>query len=199
MIRALMVDVDGVIVRGRPGDGRHWSTDLQLDLGLDPALLQQAFFAVHWEAIVLGHAPLRERLADALARVAPTLPADRLIDYWFAIDAWLDEHLLAELARVRADGLQVHLVTNQEHERVRYLLDKLRLGEQIDGCHYSAALGCRKPQAAFFHAVARSIGFPPEELLLIDDAEGNVAAAQAAGWQAVRWTEASRLSDVLRQ
>lgn len=197
MIRALMVDVDGVILRGRRGDGRHWSTGLQADLGLDPALLQREFFAVHWEAIVLGQAPLRERLHDVLARIAPTLSADRLIDYWFAADSWLDERLLADLARARAGGLQVHLATNQEHERARHLLEGLGLRARIDGCHYSAALGCRKPQAEFFDLVVRRIGIPPAELLLIDDAEENVAAAKAIGWQAMRWTAESALSEAL--
>ncbi len=193
-----MVDVDGVLVRGRRGDGRHWSTDLAADLSLDPTRLQREFFAVHWEAIVLGRAALREKLAPVLARIAPKISADRVIEYWFATDARLNERLLADLAAARADGLQVHLVTNQEHERARYLLRELRLGEAIDGCHYSAALGCRKPEARFFETVARRVEFAPAELLLIDDVEENVTAAKTAGWRAVRWMPDSVLSEALR-
>jgi hypothetical protein len=32
-LKALMVDVDGVLVDGRPEDGRHWTTSLEEDLG----------------------------------------------------------------------------------------------------------------------------------------------------------------------
>jgi len=198
VVKALMVDVDGVIVRGRRGDGLHWSTGLEADLGISPALLQREFFATHWEAIVLGQATLRERLASALERFAPQASAARLIDYWFATDAWLDDRLLADLAKARAGGLQVHLATNQEHERVRYLLNDLCLGGAIDGCHYSAALGCRKPQAEFFEAVAKRVGYAPAEFMLIDDAEENVVAAKAAGWNAAQWTAESTLAVILK-
>jgi putative hydrolase of the HAD superfamily len=199
LLKALMVDVDGVIVRGRRSDGLHWSTDLEAALGLNPALLHRAFFAVEWEAIVLGQAALRDRLAAVLAAIAPTVSADRLIDYWFTTDARLDERLLADLAQARSGGLEVHLATNQEHERVHYLLNDLCLGAAIDGCHYSAALGCRKPEAPFFDAVTKRVGYAPAELLLIDDAEENVAAAKAAGWRALRWTPESVLHEALRQ
>lgn len=199
LLKALMVDVDGVIVRGRRGDGRHWSTDLEADFGISPGLLHREFFALHWEPIVLGQASLRERLAPVLARIAPHVSPERLIDYWFATDAWLDQRLLDDLACARSSGLQVHLVTNQEHERVRYLLNDLRLGEQIDGCHYSAALGCRKPQAQFFEEVTRRVGFSPSDLLLLDDAEENIAAAKAAGWHAMHWTPSSTLFEALHQ
>jgi len=37
-----MLDVDGVIVR--PRDGRHWSTNLEKDLGISAATLQTYFF-----------------------------------------------------------------------------------------------------------------------------------------------------------
>src|SRR3546814_15982369 len=62
---ALMVDVDGVLVTGRPRDGRPWATGLREDLGLDPAVLHRAFFAPHWHAVVTGRAPLRPALAAA--------------------------------------------------------------------------------------------------------------------------------------
>lgn len=35
-IKALMVDVDDVLINGRPRDGKHWSTDLEADLDLPP-------------------------------------------------------------------------------------------------------------------------------------------------------------------
>jgi putative hydrolase of the HAD superfamily len=43
-IKALMVDVDGVLITGRPPDGRHWAADLEADLGLGFENLQTAFF-----------------------------------------------------------------------------------------------------------------------------------------------------------
>ena len=61
MIKALMIDVDGVLVSGRPSDGRHWATDLEADLRLSFAILQEAFFKRYWEDIVTGRATLGSR------------------------------------------------------------------------------------------------------------------------------------------
>ncbi len=45
MIKAVMLDVDGVLVDGRPSDGRHWAASLEADLGLSFAVLQDAFLS----------------------------------------------------------------------------------------------------------------------------------------------------------
>ena len=37
----LMVDIDGVVVNGRPGDGAHWKTGLARDLGISVADLRR--------------------------------------------------------------------------------------------------------------------------------------------------------------
>lgn len=186
-ISALILDVDGVLVTGRPSDGRPWASGLRDDLGVDPDALHRAFFAPHWQAVVTGRAPLRPTLGAALAAVAPDVPADRLVDYWFRHDARIDATLLAALAGLRAGGLPVHLATNQEHERARYLLEDLGLAGHVDGCHHSAALGCAKPERAFFDAVARRVGLAPDVLLLVDDSPANVAAARDGGWRAMLW------------
>jgi putative hydrolase of the HAD superfamily len=197
VIKALMLDVDGVLINGRPSDGRQWGASLDADLGLSFDLLQDAFFKRHWEQIVTGRADLRDCLAGILAKIAPALTADQVVAYWFRQDARLNEALLRDLATLRLGGLRAYLATNQEHERTRYLMNTLGLAAHVDGCHYSAADGHRKPRPAFFHAVALRVGLRPEELLLIDDANENVRAALETGWHAVPWTGRERLRDIV--
>ena len=190
-----MVDVDGVVVR--PADGRRWDSELEADLGLAPEILQRGFFQPHFKDVVLGRAPLRERLGIALARIAPHLSADQVIAYWFAKDAALDHQLLDDLAALRRSGLRMDLATVQDHERANYLWTTLGLSERFDAIHYAADLGCAKPDPAFFNAVAERTGYAPAELLLIDDRSDNVEGARAAGWNGVLWTGGARLAEVL--
>src|SRR6266446_147512 len=117
VIKALMIDVDGVLVNGRPSDGRQWSASLHADLGLSFHILQDAFFKRHWEQIVTGRADLRDCLAGVLADIAPALTVDQVLAYWFRQDARLNHELLRELATIRLGGLGAYLATNQEHER----------------------------------------------------------------------------------
>lgn len=67
--KAIMVDVDGVLVMHPDAGG--WSANLENDLGIPLALLQDAFFRRHWADVVHGRAALRDRLAIALADIAP--------------------------------------------------------------------------------------------------------------------------------
>ena len=147
---------------------------------------------------MIGRAALADRLAPVLATIAPHLTPQRLIDYWFSQDARLDEALLAELGALRKRGMPVHLATNQDHLRADYLMRIVGLSDHVDGIHYSADLGCRKPDAAFFHQVATRLDRAPRDLLLIDDAIENVRGAQAVGWSAIHWTAQRSLAECLR-
>lgn len=190
--RALMVDVDGVLVSHPHPDG--WAANLEADLGLSKQRLQEAFFKPHFGDVVQGRAALRERLAPVLDEIAPHLTCDQLIDYWFAQDAHIDEALLGQLAAVRTQGLEIHLATVQEHERAAYLWNELNLRAYCDGIHYAAALGCLKPSPEFYTAVEARSGFAPSEILFIDDKLANVEAARRAGWTAAEWKAGDRLS-----
>lgn len=194
VLRALMVDVDGVLIKPRTGG---WAADLEADLGLSRAALDAQFFATDWDDVVMGRAGLHDRLAPVLARIAPHLSSQRLADYWFERDAILDDQLLADLASLRATGVALHLATVQEHCRAEHVWTTLGLRDRFDAMHYAADLGCGKPDPAFFAKVADRTGLAAPDMLLIDDKPDNVAAAQAAGWGGALWTGGERLAAVL--
>ncbi len=196
-IKALMVDVDGVLVDGRPEDGRPWHTSLEEDLGFSSETLHELFFAPYWENIVVGRAGLMEGLTAALGRFAPHVSPAELVSYWFEKDSRLAEPLLRELSLVRSAGIRVYLATNQEHLRAAYLMETLRLAEHVDGIFYSARVGARKPDLEFFTTVQSGVGLSGEELLLIDDDRRNTEGAVRAGWQALHWTRQSS-PDIVR-
>jgi putative hydrolase of the HAD superfamily len=194
-LKALMVDVDGVVVAHPPGKG--WSDDLLADLGLDPSKLVEVFFTPNFDDIVHGRCDMFERLEPALAQIAPHVTAHQLVDYWFAKDSPLDITLLNDLAATRAGGLQLHLATVQEHHRARYLWETLALKDRFDAMHYAADLGCKKPHPDFYARIGERTGLAPHEMRLIDDKLDNVQAAVAAGWSGFHWVRGSTLKQAL--
>jgi putative hydrolase of the HAD superfamily len=183
--KVLMVDVDGVLVR-HPDPG-GWSANLERDLGLPKSALQDAFFKPHWKDVIHGRTSLRDRLAPALAKIAPHLTVNQLIDYWFENDAHIDHDLLGQLRGLRSRGVEIHLATVQEHERAAYLWGTLGFGQVCNAMHYAADLGCSKPSPEFYEAIEARTGFAPSDIAFIDDSAPNIEAALARGWRAQLW------------
>lgn len=183
-----MIDVDGVLVRGRPQDGRAWHTTLRQDLGIRYVDLYDRFFLPYWEGITVGRDNLRTRLTPVLAELAPNISVDDLLSYWHAHDAAVDVQFLASVQQIRDRGIPAFIATNQGHERSRYLWDNLDFNLYFDDIIYSAQIGCRKPDRDFYRAAAIRVGIAPEQLLLVDDTEANVQAARREGWQALSWS-----------
>lgn len=198
MIKCLMLDVDGVLVDGRPGDGRAWNHDLFQDLGIRTEDLVSAFFLSEWEDIVVGRKALVPSLTPVLAHIAPHVSVEAFIDYWFRMDSRIVEPVLQGCRTVREQGIKVYLTTNQEHQRARYLMLDLGLGGDVDGILYSAVLGARKPQPEFFAAAQKATKCTPDELLLVDDTLENVDAARRAGWHAYHWDGRRTLPTILQ-
>lgn len=191
LMKILMVDVDGVLINGRPVDGLPPFTQAERDLCLDPAKLQQNFFAVHWSDIVTGHKPIEPSLQAALTEIAPHLGVEEVLRYWFENDSRLDERLLEDLALLRASGTKIHLATNQEHRRAEWLMQHPALAGRFDGIFYSAALGHKKPERAFFEMATQGVGADP--------AEANIEAALRYGWMAVQWLPGMSLQTVVAE
>ncbi|MBY5556846.1 HAD-IA family hydrolase [Rhizobium leguminosarum] len=196
-MKVLMVDVDGVLIHGRPTDGLPLFTYLERDLGLRVDLLQQEFFQTHWGDIIIGREALEPKLAGVLAKIAPHLSAEALIDYWFENDSRLDRNLLEELATLRQSGITLLLATNQEHRRARYLMEQIGLNAHFDDIIYSAALGHSKPSPDFFRLATERAGVLPGEIAFIDDMAVNIEAARQFGWNAARWTAGATLGGAL--
>lgn len=193
-----MLDVDGVLINGRPSDGKSWTATLREDTGVDPEQLQDVFFRPHWADIVIGRKGIVETLDRCLPKMGGMITTDRFLRYWFENDARIDSQVLNDCKVLRRTGMRVFLATNQEHLRARYIMRDLGLGLHVDGIVYSAQLGAKKPDCAFFEAAAAASGLCADRLILVDDTVSNIEGAKAAGWDGRLWTRVRSLSDLLR-
>lgn len=197
-MKVLMVDMDGVLVNGRPADGLPYFTDIERDLGLSLKRLQTEFFAVHWPQIIIGEKPIEPTLTAVLEKIAPQVETETLLRYWFENDSRLDQDLLADLAALRKSGLPIYLATNQEHRRAAWLMNEHGLADHFDGIFYSAKFGCKKPSPDFFRLATEGAGVAPADIAFIDDSSENIEAARRFGWQAAQWKPGMVLEDALQ-
>ena len=198
-MRLLVLDLDGVVVRGHPEGGR-WDKHIARDLGIDPARLQERFFRAHFRKIVTGEADLYDVLDGMWHEMECATPARTFVDYWFASDSDLDPDVMAQVAAWRARGGKAHLATVQEHHRAKYLMETLGLAQHFDAMHYAAALGAAKPDRLFYErAQARLPVASPDDVIFLDDSVKNVEAANAFGWRARHFANADDLRAALEE
>jgi putative hydrolase of the HAD superfamily len=192
----IFFDVDGVLIDGwhaKPERRKRWDLTIKEDLGIDPLDLQERFFASPvgtfeslMHACVSGKRDLKEALAPVLSAIGYKDSVDAFVAYWFAKDSNINSDLLNVVKRLACDrGVELYVVTGQEHYRAAYLWNELGLREHFKDILYSAKLGHLKSSAEFFSRINSALGITADERpLFFDDQEEVVRLAQESGWDA---------------
>ncbi|MBR1920625.1 MAG: HAD hydrolase-like protein [Kiritimatiellae bacterium] len=100
-----------------------------------------------------------------------------------------NERTLAWMRALKARGFGIGILTNmapafaREHFETKFA-DFIALADAMVVSGYE---GIVKPQRAIYDLLRARIARPAAELCFVDDLERNVAAARAAGWQAIRF------------
>ena len=190
MTRAVFFDVDGVLIHGmhaRPDLTRRWDANLLVDMGVDPKRFVDEFiFDIFVKKVVTGEMSV----IDALERRLPSLGYKgspvAFHHYWLINDSELNQPLLDGIRLLKSKSdIRLFIATNQEHLRASWLWSHLGLHELFDDMFYSARVGVRKPDPAFFDFAMSKIGPQSEPPLFFDDTPKVIDGARAAGWEAV--------------
>lgn len=89
---------------------------------------------------------------------------------------------LEALARLRAKGCRLWLLSNAQRVFTAYELRLLGLGDQLDGIYISSDYLCRKPDAKFYQALMNEQGLKAENCMMIgNDRNTDIAGAKALG------------------
>jgi putative hydrolase of the HAD superfamily len=179
--RAILFDADGVIQRGNAERFFGIARDVfgaQRD-GFDD-FMNDVYAAEHLPA--LGQADFAETLAAVLERWSCASQVDTFLVAWEHID--LLPGGLDAVAEMRRRGYLCCLATNQQAYRMRHMSEVLGLGSHFDREFYSCAMGCRKPDTAYFRHILGELGIEPGQALFIDDSQPNVDAAASLGIRA---------------
>jgi epoxide hydrolase-like predicted phosphatase len=134
----------------------------------------------------LGHATgMSQDQVDAFMR-----------DYWDVYLGTPNEELMAFFSGLRP-RYQTALLSNSGSGARREEQERYHLNEMTDFIIYSHEEGVAKPDRRIFELTCARLGVQPEEIVFLDDAEPNVAAATAYGMHAILFTDtAQAIADV---
>ncbi|MEM9709814.1 MAG: HAD family hydrolase [Pseudomonadota bacterium] len=181
----------GGVLNANVVNGRFvWADDMKADLGIDPVAFSETLFASgKMSRIVRGEMDLRDVVAEFLEGYGGDVSADALIEYWFAKDARVDPVTLDLLTRYPAR----HVIgTNNEARRARFIEEEMGFGGRVERVFASGRLGIAKPEPGFFEAIETWSGAAPAAILLVDDNEPNIVAAEARGLRGFHFTAETR-------
>lgn len=188
-IRAVTFDVGGTLIDPWPSVGQVYAEVAAAHglTALSPESLNQRFLAA-WK----GRAPFDysrqawlQLVAETFSQSPQQLPSaffDALYDRFERPDAWkIYEDVLPVLDTLASRGISLGIISNWD-ERLKSLLEHLKLSSFFDGIIISCDVGFAKPSPVIFEQALRQLGLPPASVLHVGDSwEEDVQGARAAG------------------
>ncbi|MFQ3536329.1 MAG: HAD family phosphatase [Aggregatilineales bacterium] len=185
MIRAVIFDFGGVLVRTQDDSGRRdWEERLSLAPGELERLVHGSNLWIEAQRGALSPEAYWQALGEQLSLNGDALEQLRY-DY-FKGDV-LDTALLALIDRLRERGLRLGLLSN-DSIALADKLAQLDLYRHFDAVVISAQIGALKPEPEAFRAIAQMLEVSPPECIFIDDNTVNVDGAKSIGMHGLRYT-----------
>lgn len=183
-------DFDGVLNSGYPHGFDEWQRTFEADLGVSASVFTECIYTdANFVQVLTGQRDILNVLQDWINAHAVPHGARAVLDYWLAKDAFADTQVLGWLEACAIPGV---IATNNETHRADFIWDKMGFSGRMQRIFASGRMGVKKPDDGFFAQIEAWSGHLPSDILLIDDAEKNIAAAAARGWQVFHFTDATR-------
>ncbi|MDO4241140.1 MAG: HAD family phosphatase [Microbacteriaceae bacterium] len=194
----VVFDIGGVLVQ----EGNRRETIRDNIAAKAPSLDKDSFIAAYWQgrdAYDRGVSPAeywRGVLAESGADEAEI--TDELIAYADKMDgelsAAISEEMTELLHRIHAAGAQMIILSNAPASMANAVRSQ-KWFELFDGAVFSSEVALIKPEPEIYAAVEKLA--KSKEIVFFDDRPVNTEAANARGWNAVTFTQASDVTDTL--
>jgi putative hydrolase of the HAD superfamily len=182
MIKALLIDADGVII-----NAEYFSIQYSRDFGIDSNAMMPFFNSLFQQALI-GKADLKEIVQPYLIEWKWRKSIDEFLDYWFKAENKINKPLIEVVKNIQRKGIKCYIATNQEKYRTQYMMEHMGFDKLFDGIFSSAHIGHIKPQKEFYQSIIKKLSLPAEQILFWDDTPSHINGAKKSGIQAELYT-----------
>lgn len=194
-IKAVIFDVGGVLIRTHDWSRRrYWETHLGLPPGGTDAIVFHSEVGQKAQRGELTDEDLWRWIGEEL-RLGDKLEQFRS-DFW-AGDR-LDEELVEFIRNLRP-AYQTAIISNATDALLTNVTSVYPMADAFDLIVGSAYERTMKPDAPIYQRTLERLGRKPEEVVFVDDAPANIAAARELGWNAILFARDVDVPRVLRE
>ncbi len=197
-VEAVLFDY-GMVLSGPP-DPAAWAR-IRAITGLEEAPLQREYWAHRhdYDRGALTGAAFWHKAAAGAGIVLTPAQVEELIaadtDLWSQIN----QPMLDWAQRLQRAGVRTGILSNIGDAMTEGLTKRYDWLDRFDHRTWSYALRLAKPEIAIYKAAAEGLRTPVEKILFIDDRAENVAAAEAAGMQAIQYRDHAAFEREMRE
>jgi len=162
--------------------------------GVSPEIVESAFWRYNDDVCrgVMSLSDFNQKLAEHIG-----VESVEWQDYYLENVEPIQE--MQELLSWASEHYKIGLLTNIMPGFLRAMLGK----QKLPNIHYdviidSSEVGAIKPEKKLYEIAQERAGFPPQEIMLIDDSNVNLAAANRMGWHVLRFDDSRPEESVSR-
>jgi putative hydrolase of the HAD superfamily len=197
-VKAVLFDFGQVL--SLPADPAVWQQMLAIS-GLAETDLHREYWAHRHEydrGTFTGEA-YWHKVADGSQATFDSAQIAALIDADIELWGRLNLPMIEWAQRLQRAGIRTGILSNIGDAMADGLIAKFDWITAFDHCTWSHTLKLAKPEAAIYHCAAQGLGTDPANILFIDDKLENVEAAEAAGMQAIQYTNHAAFEQEMRE
>lgn len=165
---------------------------------------ESAFHAAYWRprhdydrGSLIGKA-YWQSVADDLGQSPDETTLQSLIEADNELWTQPNQPMIDWAAALQTAGVRTGILSNLGDEMEIGVTKRCPWLQGFDHRTFSHHLGTAKPDPVIYRHAAEGLGVAPAHVLFIDDREDNIAAARAAGMQAIRYTDHAAFEAAMR-
>lgn len=132
MIKAILLDADGIVIQGRK---KYFSEILSEEKGIDINIVKQFYFNEYRNCVV-GKANLEEEISKYLKRWKWDKSVEELLQYWFSYDGKPQDNILKVVSFLRSNGYKVYIASDHTKYRAEDIMNRMKMKDFFDGVFF---------------------------------------------------------------
>lgn len=193
MIKALLIDLDGVIIQPRH---KYFSQKLSEEYDI-PLELIMPFFRNDYKNAATGKVSIKDILPYFLKKWNWNKSLDAFLNYWFESENDINLEVVEQIEQIRKKGIKVYIASDNERERGNYIMNIIELKNHVDGTFFSYEVKHTKSEKVYFEKVIEQLGIEAEEVFYTDDDPENIRVAKSLGIQTMLYQKGLDLVNML--